>query len=249
MIDTSWLPPDVPVDIPDVVARLRLIDERLPRGDGFWWFNKLYLIATLHIDAAHRAGEFEDAGFLSHWDALFAQLYFVALRRASTAPDDVPRAWKPLCEARSARAIAPLQFALAGMNAHINRDLPVSLFDACRERGLVPARGTAVERDFLKVNEILQRAQDEAAATFSSPFFRWVDRVLGRTDDALRMWSIERARDAAWHNTEMLWALRDAPADWQRHLAILDGLVGYAGRGLLHPAPAWLPRCVTFPGP
>jgi hypothetical protein len=239
-----WLPADPPVDIPDVVARLRLIDERLPRGDGFWWFNKLYLMATLEIERAHAAGEFANPRFLSRWDALFADLYFAALR-LSDDPAAMPRAWRPLAEARSHRGVAPLQFAIAGMNAHINRDLPVSLFQACRELGLVPEG--AVERDFLKVNDILRRAQDEAAATFSSPLLRWIDRVFGTVDDALRMWSIERARDAAWTNTLALWALRDNTRAWQRHLDILDGLVGYAGRGLLHAAPVWLPRCVAFP--
>ena len=51
-------------------------------------------------------------------------------------PADTPSAWVPLFAQRSRRGVAPLQFALAGMNAHINRDLPVALVTTCRELGL-----------------------------------------------------------------------------------------------------------------
>ena len=53
---------------------------------------------------------------------MFAGLYFAAedtLR--SGAP--CPIAWRPLVEERSARR-APIQFAVVGINARINHDLP-----------------------------------------------------------------------------------------------------------------------------
>jgi Family of unknown function (DUF5995) len=48
-------------------------------------------------------------------------------------------AWKPLFEARFATGIAPVQFALAGMNAHINRDLSIVVCEACAARGTEPS--------------------------------------------------------------------------------------------------------------
>ena len=73
----------------------------------------------------------------------------------------------------------------------------------------------------------------------------FVDRVLGRADDVAAMWSVVRARDAAWTNGMTLWRLRDAPPLAAEFLASLDRTVGLAGRGLLVPAarvplPRWL---------
>ena len=232
---------EVPVDIPAVVERMRRIDAELPRGDGFWWFNKLYLRTTEEVLAAHRAGAFVDPAFVTRWAAVFADLYFDALRVATAAPTRLPRAWRPLAEARSRRGIRPLQFALAGMNAHINRDLPVALFEVCQERGLPPVLDGPVRRDFETINEILARVQAEAKDDFTTPFWRVVDRLLGRADDVFILWSIERARDAAWVSTELLWCLRDRPAEQRHQIEILDGLVGYAGRGILYQD-AWLAR-------
>jgi hypothetical protein len=40
-------------------------------------------------------------------------------------------AWRPLVERRALPGIEPVQFALAGMNAHTNHDLPVAMVTAC----------------------------------------------------------------------------------------------------------------------
>jgi hypothetical protein len=60
---------------------------------------------------------------MSQLDVTFAGLYFDAVEAAGD-PAAVPLAWRPLIEERGQPAIEPIQFALAGMNAHINHDLP-----------------------------------------------------------------------------------------------------------------------------
>jgi len=222
-------------DVDQVIERMHLLDDWLPQGDGFWWFNKLYLRMTLAIQKALRANEFADPRFVEQWDIAFAQLYFDAVRLAATGSNELPRAWAPLRDARSRRGILPLQFAIAGMNAHINRDLPWSLLDACTQLGLPPADGSTVHRDFLKVNQILAATEEAAKRDFSSGLARFVDQLFGRVDDELALWSISRARDAAWGNTQLLWHLRAHPAEQRRHMDIVDGIVGFAGRGLLRP--------------
>jgi hypothetical protein len=42
--------------------------------------------------------------------------------------------------------VAPIQFALAGMNAHINRDLPLALVATCTARKVAPRRGSPAAR-------------------------------------------------------------------------------------------------------
>ena len=57
---------------------------------------------------------------------------------------------------------APIQFALAGMNAHINRDLPLALVETCDELGgsssaMTEPRSTAT---FSPLNALLQSHRD-----------------------------------------------------------------------------------------
>jgi hypothetical protein len=59
------------------------------------------------------------------------------------------------------------------------------------------------------------------------------DEALGRVDDVIAIWSVARARDAAWSNARVLWALRDEPDLRRPFVESLDGLVGLASRGLL----------------
>src|SRR5207248_7182331 len=98
---------------------------------------------------------FRDPAFLARLDVVFAGLFFNAFDAALADPAHLPRAWAPLVEARSARGIAPLQFALAGMSAHINRDLPVALVATCRELGVGLDEGLAQHVDFVQLNSVL----------------------------------------------------------------------------------------------
>ena len=93
---------------------------------------------------------FEDAAFISRLDVVFADLYFAAVDDldAGRTPS---RAWAPLFEARAKRGIAPLQFAIAGMNAHINHDLVLALVATTKELGHSLDRDAPQHRDYTGV--------------------------------------------------------------------------------------------------
>ena len=63
-----------------------------------------------------------------------------------------------------------------------------------------------------------------------------VDAAGGDADDAVAMWKVRAAREAAWTNAEVLWALRATPALRDAFFSRLDSFTGFAGRGLLLPA-------------
>ena len=65
----------------------------------------------------------------------------------------------PLFTQRSKKGVAPLQFALAGMNAHINRDLPVALVATCRELGIELRDGSPEQADYVQVNACSQSSR------------------------------------------------------------------------------------------
>ena len=231
--------------IAEVVARLEAIAAPLPRSDGIACFARLYLAVTKGVQERVAGLDFVDTRFLARLDVVFADLFLAALEAFEDDPTRAPRAWLPLFEARSRRGIAPLQFALAGMNAHINRDLPVALVATCSELDLHPGKDSPQHADFERVNAVLATVEAEVKQEYVTGWLRRLDHLVHRVhriDDVVAMWNIGRARDAAWANAEALWAMRDDADLTGDYLATLDRTTGFAGRGLLVPADTWTQR-------
>ena len=218
--------------IDDVIARMRELDDALPPRDGVAYFNRLYLATSENVATAANDGSFVHRDFLLALDVAFANLYFAALRAVEmgVAP---PPAWRPLIAARQSPAIAPLQFALAGMNAHINRDLPVALVETFTALTLVMARPSAEATDYDRINGVLARTEAEVAAAYMTPLMQELDREFDGVEDVAAIWCVRTARAAAWSNGASLWHLRAHPTLSADYLATLDRMVGFAGRGLL----------------
>lgn len=240
-----------PSTLREVIARLRAIEEAAPRTDGVACFARLYLQVTEGVAAAAGRHTFADEGFLTALDTAFADLFFDAFDAFERSPATAPRAWAPLFAQRSRKGIAPLQFALAGMNAHINRDLPVALVTTCRALGVELRDGSPEHEDYVRVNALLAAVEAKVKRSYVTGLLSVVDRVVHRfrrIDDVVAMWDVERARDAAWTNGLALWALRDDAELAERFLLTLDRMVGLAGRGLLVPADTTAQRVGRFLG-
>jgi hypothetical protein len=222
------------VALADVIARMEEIGAELTSEDGVARFNYLYLAVTREVAAEVEEGRYEELEFVVRLDVVFAGLYLAAVN--TVAQGQRPsRAWEPLFEARDRGGIAPIQFALAGMNAHINFDLCVALDTTCRLLDIRLARGSAHHRDYLRINETLQRVQEQVKREYLSKLGQLGDEALGRVDDVVAAWKVARARDAAWTHAEALAALRASPRLAEHYLDVLSGMVGLAGRGLLMP--------------
>ena len=221
--------------IEEATAIMTAIDGILPDSDGVKWFNRLYLRVTVSVGAAVAAATFNDVAFLTKLDVVFANLYFSALAAASADIGEAPSAWRPLLRARNPPGIARIQFALAGMNAHINRDLPDGIVQSFVALGGDPITGDLRERDFDSVNDILERVEADVKTEFTVGVVGAVDRLGGPVDDAVAMWKVRAARSAAWTNAQVLWELRGVPLLRDRFFGKLDSLVGMTGRGLLLP--------------
>jgi len=158
-----------------------------------------------------------------------------AVLAAVTADDEparVPLAWRPLIERRDAPGIEPIQFALAGMNTHINHDLPLAVTTTCADLGTAPDADTHFA-DFQKVDQLLDAAEQSIRQSFETNPELAVDRHLQAVDNLVASWTINSARDLAWQNALVLWALW---ADPMASGLFLDGLAAttaLAGRLLL----------------
>lgn len=218
--------------IPDVIARMQAIDAALPRKDGVAIFDRLYLQVTLAVDAAGALIEFENEQFLRRLDVVFAGLYFEAeATLASGAP--CPVAWRPLLQTRS-QPREPIQFALAGMAAHINHDLPIALVTTCEELGLTPADDGAVHRDYQRVDALLASVEKQVAGWFDSGLVADIEDVTPKkTDEAVAMWSIVAARDVAWEHAKLLWQLREQASLRDCYLDVLARTTELAAQAML----------------
>jgi len=128
-----------PASIADVVALMQRIDGLLPSNDGLKWFNRLYLMVTQRIDAQPPPNGWEHAPWLTRLDVVFAGFYFAAIAGALEQTADTASSWDALFEARNRAGVDRIQFALAGMNAHINHDLASALLQTDDELHLTPA--------------------------------------------------------------------------------------------------------------
>jgi hypothetical protein len=220
--------------IAPVIARMQSVAAQLPVTDGVARFNHLYLEVTQAVDAAAHTTVFEDPAYVTALDVCFAGFYFDALDAAAGATP-VPRCWTPLFQARADTHVAPIQFALAGMNAHINHDLPLALVSTWTAQGLGPELDSAEHRDYLKVNGVLAAVEARVKGEYLTGVAGVADDALGRIDNVIAMWSVEEARSAAWTHAQTLWELRGHPDLTAAFEDALDGTVGMVSRGLLVP--------------
>jgi hypothetical protein len=191
----------------------------------------MYLAVTQQVNSQISAGFFADPVFMAQLDVTFANLYFAA---AGTLSDlaAVPLAWLPLAERRDMAGIEPIQFALAGMNAHINHDLPLALVSTCEALATTPDTDPHFA-DYQKVDELLDGAEQAFRESFETAAELAVDRHLAAVADLLGNWAINDARDLAWTNCLLLWAVRDDPIARGLFLDMLAASTALASRLLL----------------
>jgi Family of unknown function (DUF5995) len=220
--------------IDEIIERLKRIQATLPAGDGVRWFNRLYLDTTLAIRDYCRSARLEAPPFLEQLDVYFGNCYLDSFD-AAAAGRPVPKAWSPLFELRSDRRIAPLQFALAGMNAHVSGDLALGVVRICESLGVSPSRDSGQHADFNAVNVVVGKVEREDKKWLLTGALKELDHEVAAVDDAVAIWSIERARDTAWTQAEVLWHLRDHRHLLSAYVVTLEATAAMEGRALLLP--------------
>jgi hypothetical protein len=215
-----------------VITRMEGVAAPLTEEDGVARFNELYLAVTRAVLAETRADNYEDPAFISRLDVVFGDLYFDAID-AEGAGGKIPKAWEPLFEKRASPGIAALQFAIAGMNAHINHDLAVALVATCDERDVALSTDTAQYRDYIAVNKTLERVEGEIKERYTTGILGDIERAMGTLDDVLANWSVARARDNAWMTAQTIHALRGQRFIYEQFMLGLGRNVAFAGRALL----------------
>jgi hypothetical protein len=218
--------------IEECIARMQEIGSSLPSTDGVACFNRMYLEVTQDVQVRLSQGFFSDPTFMETLDVVFANLYFAAIDAMSGPPAGMPAAWVPLTAARDKSGIESIQFALAGMNAHINHDLPLAVVTTCRQLGTFPTEGSH-HADYQKVDGLLDAAEQSVRESFEPADVRGVDRHVGAVLNLVADWDITSARDVAWDTALALWEVRSNRLATDLITSALARTVAVASRFLL----------------
>lgn len=229
MLHPGPLPP--PGTFDSVVQRMRGVGARLPQGDGVAVFGRVYLSVTLEVQRRLESDWFSDRASAEELGARFAGRFLSAVE-AHGSGRRPPASWRPLFQMRRHPYVRPLQFALAGINAHVGYDLPLALLATCKAQQAEPE---ALEGDFERVGDLLTLMEERIREELM-PGPDVLD-VADPLTHLLGSWSLEMARSGAWMAFRALWGLRVQPELAGEFAEGLDASVGLAGRCLLTPLP------------
>lgn len=197
-------------------------------------FNRLYRTITAKIVDGLVAGDFEDPVFLELLDVEFAKRYFHALRLWCATSPHTPRCWNVLFRKLRDVEIRPLPAASAGVNAHINYDLPFALISTWQQLGSNPDNEVQ-HRDYLKINEVFFDAIPALRRSYLTTWQLTIDRLNGKLDDWYQNLLVEFTRDLAWQSAQRIWPMRDNLESMRNAQASLDSNTALIGRALLAP--------------
>jgi hypothetical protein len=221
--------------IDEVIARLEgIVDRSRDDNSRAGYFAAMYCSVTKAVKQAIGDGKFEDGPRMTELDVVFANRYLEAFdrhqsgRRATSAWEASfagAARWRPII----------VQQLLTGMNAHINLDLGIAAATVAPGDALA-----GLHADFNMINQVLaamtDRFVDDVASV--SPWIRSLDRIGGRTEQALIKFSVDVARDEAWKLAQQLAPLPQQ--EWPPVIAKRDDWTAGFGRHILRPG-FWLP--------
>ncbi|SFF85975.1 hypothetical protein SAMN05216353_11138 [Halobacillus alkaliphilus] len=171
-------------------------------------FQHVYLLMTQEMQMRLESGFFEDRVWMERVLVRFAHYYFNAVN-AYEADTHCAPAWKLAFQVAEEKQSFVLQDALLGINAHINRDLPMVLHKILDEDQTWPnaRRMLHRRRDHERINDVLgdlvDIVQDELTKHYAS-LLRWIDVLMGRNDETLSSFFMANFRTNVWYNVELL---------------------------------------------
>lgn len=165
-------------------------------------FLKCYRLMTANMFLALEKDVFHDPVWINTLLHRFANYYFDALN-CYDCGGNTSKVWHEVHLLTSEKELREVQYLLMGVNAHINYDLVLTLYDMLHENwnDLSKKDQTLLYEDHCKVNEIIAASidavQDELLSP-ADPMMGWIDKAFGRVDEYLLSRLIMSWRQEVW---------------------------------------------------
>lgn len=151
--------------------------------------------------------EYRSPKFLYSEDALFANVYFRAVRAYENG-DEVAAAWRIAFETAERGDTGAVQDMLLGINAHVQNDMPFVL----AHLGLRDRRGDSRKADHDVANGALNRAYEDVVAEVKrrfDPAIEVTNPTASPLDDLAGLELVRGWRELVWRNAERLLNAKD----------------------------------------
>jgi hypothetical protein len=191
-----------------------LIGEWEQRDDRRGDFLRCYRMMTGSMLLAIEEGDFHDAPWIRQLLHHFADYYFAALADYDHNRPETPLVWTVTHRTAIEPETLVLQNLLLGINAHINYDLVLALYDILSpERNALSSAGHRQRyEDHRHVNVVIGRTVDEVQDSVvepQAPLMDIVDKLLGPMDEWAAPLLIRKRRDEVWRHALQMLAAQD----------------------------------------
>jgi hypothetical protein len=191
-------------------------------GDGRAVFLDCYTTMTRAVEAAIAEQRFDDATWVATLLARFADYYFDSIDGGSSG-HPVPEPWVLAHAAAVGHDAHPLQLLLAGVSAHINYDLVLTLVDVLGDEWdqLDDVRRQRRQHDYALINAVIAETADlvqDHVLERRSPTLAAADIVFGRWDEVLVVRLLTGWRNEVWRRAV---AILDEPDPERRSSQVL----------------------------
>jgi hypothetical protein len=178
-------------------------------GDRRHVFLQCYTLMSRNMYASIEEKHFSDPDWVSSLLVRFSDYYFDALDLYQSNHPNVPSVWKQAHDAAKNSDTHVLQNLLLGINAHINYDLPLALYD-CMQGEWPHLQKENIElrkNDHEIVNKVIASSIDDVQDSIIKPIFPTIavlDKLMGRMDEWLLSKMITSWRTDVWHISQLL---------------------------------------------
>lgn len=178
-------------------------------GDRRHIFLQCYTLMSRNMYGAIEDKRFSDPIWVSSLLVRFSDYYFEALDLYQSEHPHVPSVWRQAHDASKKPDTHVLQNLLLGVNAHINYDLPLALYDCMEQEWLSadPDKKTKRKYDHELVNQVIANSIDTVQDTIIkplSPSLAILDKLMGRMDEWLLSKMIISWRSDVWNVSQLL---------------------------------------------
>ncbi len=175
-------------------------------------FLSCYKMMSANMVLAIKRKEFNDLVWVNKLLTRFANYYFESLT-CYDCGEQTPKVWDHVHKTTCSNNLSDIQVLILGVNAHINYDLVLALYDLLTPewQQLSKAQREQRYKDHCHVNQVIantiDQVQDEVLEPLN-PALKWIDNLFFRIDEYLISKLIASWREAVWENTLLMLAMQ-----------------------------------------